>query len=60
MLLQYPDVSAGLVMATNPVTMVKLSAFFVALPTLVVGVVVVVIKWFQQRKQENALSQLNV
>jgi len=38
MLGQFPDVSAPLVGVTRWVTMVKLSAFAVAMPTLVVGV----------------------
>jgi hypothetical protein len=38
MLVQYPDLSAGLVAATNVVTLTKLACFAVAMPTLLLGV----------------------
>jgi hypothetical protein len=50
MLLQFPDVSAALVAATSPVTIVKLCSFFVALPTLVVAVLTIGVRWAWRRR----------
>jgi hypothetical protein len=45
MVAQYPDVSAALVALTSPVTMVKLVAFAVTFPTLVIGTGMLVVRW---------------
>jgi hypothetical protein len=49
MLLQYPEVSPGLVALTSPVTMVKLSSFFIALPTLIIGSIYLIFQWMRTR-----------
>ena len=49
MLIQFPEVSASLVAVTRWLTMVKLSAFYVALPTLIVGAVILLVRWLQGR-----------
>lgn len=49
MLAQYPDISPALVSVTSPVTAIKLSAFFVALPTLAVGALTLGVGWLRQR-----------
>jgi hypothetical protein len=47
MLAQYPDISPTLVAVMSPVTMIKLSAFVITFPTLVLGVAVLGIRWLR-------------
>jgi hypothetical protein len=42
MLSQYPEVSPALVSFTRPVTMIKLSAFVIAMPTLILSVLILI------------------
>jgi hypothetical protein len=51
MLSQYPAISEGLVAVARPITIVKLSAFVVALPTLIVGVGVLLARWRRGRQR---------
>jgi hypothetical protein len=50
MLARYPAISPGLVAATSPVTMVKLAAFVITLPTLVLGVTAIGVRWLRGRR----------
>jgi nicotinamide riboside transporter PnuC len=45
MLAQFPDVTPGLVAFTSPITMIKLAAFVVALPTLILGALFLIFRW---------------
>jgi hypothetical protein len=51
MLRQYPDVSPALVAATSPVTVIKLSAFVLAFPTLIIGAVVLGVRWLRRDRR---------
>jgi hypothetical protein len=44
MLLQYPSILPGLVSAASPITMVKLSAFFITLPTLILSLILLIFR----------------
>jgi hypothetical protein len=50
MVSQFPDVSPALVSFTSPLTMIKLSAFAVAMPTLIIGVLYLIISWLIRRR----------
>lgn len=49
MVAQFPDIPPGLVAVTNPITMIKLSAFLLALPTLILGGLYLVFRWVRGR-----------
>ena len=49
LLVQYPDIAPGLVAITSPVTMVKLTSFAVALPTIVLGAAALGFRWLRSR-----------
>ena len=49
MLAQYPGISEALVSVTRWVTMVKLSAFYVAMPTLILGAAILLARWLRRR-----------
>jgi hypothetical protein len=51
MLLRYPDVSTALVAVVSPITAVKLAAFVVTLPTLVLGVAALAVGWGRSRRR---------
>jgi hypothetical protein len=46
MLAQFPEVSPALVGFTRPVTMIKLSAFMIAMPTLILGALFLLLAGF--------------
>jgi hypothetical protein len=50
MLLQFPELSPGLVAFTSPVTMVKLASFVIALPTLIFGGAYLFIRWIWSKR----------
>jgi hypothetical protein len=52
MLSQYPDVASGLVAATSPITMIKLAAFVVAMPTMVIGLIKLIVTGLLQRRAQ--------
>lgn len=52
---QYPEIAAALVAVARPITIVKLCAFAVALPTLIAGVIVLIVRWRRSQVSPNAV-----
>lgn len=52
MVAQFPDVSPALVTFTRPVTMLKLSAYVIALPTLIIGTLYLITAWLTRLRKE--------
>jgi hypothetical protein len=58
MLFQFPDIAPALVISTSLITMVKLSAFVVALPTLILGALLVIFQWWRSLNRSSLSSSL--
>jgi hypothetical protein len=58
MLLQFPEVSPGLVAFTSPVTMVKLASFVIALPTLIIGGAYLFIRWVWSKREPSRTASI--
>jgi hypothetical protein len=58
MLFQFPDIAPALVISTSLITMVKLSAFVVALPTLILGALFVIFQWWRSLNRSSLSSFL--
>jgi hypothetical protein len=48
MLAQFPEISPALVSFTRPITMIKLSAFMIAMPTLIIGALILAVTGLSQ------------
>lgn len=50
MVSQYPNIDPSLVAFTRPLTMIKLISFVIAMPTLVIGGLIIIIRWIRDRR----------